>query len=281
MKVTRRGFLKWAGGALLGGAASVGYVTRIEPEWLTVERQIIQLPQLPTNLNGFKIVQLSDFHLYPHTTLELAEKAVAKANDLAPDLIVLTGDYVLETAESIFDLAPTLAKLNAQYGLFAILGNHDHWTNSDIVKQGLAEQGIELLHNKGVLLNQGQLFLAGVDDLWSGEPDVQAALTGWQKSIPTILLAHEPDFADNFLGDGRIQLQLSGHSHGGQVRVPGLGPVVLPRYAQKYHNGLYTAGQGQVYTNRGIGLIGPAVRFNCPPEITEFVLMAGTEANFF
>ena len=281
MKVTRRGFLKWAGGALLGGAASVGYVTQIEPEWLTVEQQIIQLPQLPANLTGFKIVQLSDFHLYPHTTLKLVEKAVAKANELTPDLIVLTGDYVLETAESIFDLAPTLAKLNARLGLFAILGNHDHWTNPDIVKQGLAEQGIELLHNKSVLLNQGQLFLAGVDDLWSGEPDVQVALTGWQESIPTILLAHEPDFADDFLEDGRIQLQLSGHSHGGQVRVPGLGPVVLPRYAQKYHNGLYAVGQGQVYTNRGIGLIGPAVRFNCPPEITEFVLMAGTEADFF
>lgn len=272
MQITRRGFLKWAGGAVLGGAASVGYVTQIEPEWLTVETQIISLPQLPASMNGYKIVQLSDFHLFPYTTLALVEKTVAKANTLNPDLVVLTGDYVLETAASIFDLAPTLANLNPRHGIFAVLGNHDHWKNARLVKQGLAEQGIELLHNKGVMLNESQLFLTGVDDLWSGEPDIEAALAGWREDVPTVLLAHEPDFADDFLADGRIQLQLSGHSHGGQVRVPGLGPVVLPRYAQKYHNGLYQVGQGQVYTNRGIGTIKPAVRFNCPPEITEIVL---------
>ena len=198
-----------------------------------------------------------------------------KANELAPDLIVLTGDYVLETAESIFDLTPALARLNARHGIFAILGNHDHWTNPAVVQQGLAEYGIELLHNRGVLLNQSQLLLAGVDDLWSGEPDIEAALADWREDVPTVLLAHEPDFADDFLADGRIQLQLSGHSHGGQVRVPGMGPVVLPRYAQKYHNGLYSVSQGQVYTNRGIGIIGPAVRLNCPPEITEIVLQVG------
>ncbi|MCP4418826.1 MAG: metallophosphoesterase [Chloroflexi bacterium] len=272
MQLTRRGFLKWAGGALLGGAATVGYVTQIEPEWLTVERQTIQMPQLAANMDGFKIVQLSDFHLFPYTTLDLVEKAIEKTNELAPDLVVLTGDYVLETAASIFDLAPVLAKLNPRHGIFAILGNHDHWTNAKVVQQGLTEQGIELLHNKAVLLNESQLFLAGVDDLWSGEPDIEAALVGWREDVPTLLLAHEPDFADEFLVNGRIQLQLSGHSHGGQVRVPGLGPIVLPRYAKKYHNGLYQVGQGQVYTNRGIGIVNPAVRFNCPPEITEIIL---------
>lgn len=275
MKLTRRGFLKWAGGAVLGGAAGVGYVTKVEPEWLTVEQQMVRLPGLPVGLDGYKIVQLSDFHLFPYTSLDLVEKTVAKTNELAPDLVVLTGDYVLETAASIFDLAPQLAKLNPRHGIFAVLGNHDHWTEAAVVKQGLAEQGIELLHNKGVLLNESQFLLAGVDDLWSGAPDIESALADWREGVPTILLAHEPDFADDFLRDGRIQLQLSGHTHGGQVRVPGVGPVVLPRYGQKYHNGLYQIGQGQVYTNRGIGVIKPAVRLNCPPEITEFVLRAG------
>lgn len=275
MKLTRRGFLKFAGTAVLGGAAGAGYVTKVEPEWLTITRQTIVLPHLPAGLDGYKIVQLSDFHLYPFTTLDLAKRTVARTNELAPDLVVLTGDYVLETAASIFDLAPELAKLNPRHGIFAILGNHDHWTDAEVVKQGLAAHGIELLHNRGVLLNESQLLLAGVDDLWSGEPDVEAALANGREDVPTILLAHEPDFADDFLGDGRIQLQLSGHTHGGQVRLPGFGPIVLPRYGQKYHNGLYQVGQGQVYTNRGIGLIGPAVRLNCPPEITEFVLRAG------
>lgn len=272
MKLTRRGFLKWVGGAALGGLAGVGYVTQVEPEWLVVERQTIQLPNLPAALDGYKIVQLSDFHLYPFATLDLMQRTVQRTNALEPDLVVLTGDYVLETAASIFDLAPELAKLNPRHGIFAVLGNHDHWTDAAVVKQGLMAQGIELLHNKGALLNDSQLFLAGVDDLWSGEPDIGSALAGWRAGIPTLLLAHEPDFADDFLLDGRIQLQLSGHSHGGQVRVPGLGPIVLPRYAQKYHNGLYQVGQGQVYVNRGIGVVDPAVRLNCPPEITEIVL---------
>jgi hypothetical protein len=272
--LTRRGFLKFAGVAVLGGAAGAGYVTQVEPEWLTVERQTITLPRMTAGLDGYKIVQLSDFHLYPFATLDLMEKTVAKTQELAPDLVVLTGDYVLETAASIFDLAPELAKLNPRHGIFAVLGNHDHWTDADVVKQGLTENGIELLHNQGVLLNESQLFLAGVDDLWSGEPDVEAALADWREDVPTILLAHEPDFADEFLHNGRIQLQLSGHTHGGQVRLPGVGPLVLPRYGQKYHNGLYQVGQGHVYTNRGIGLVGPAVRLNCPPEITEFVLRA-------
>ncbi|WP_420643719.1 metallophosphoesterase [Candidatus Leptofilum sp.] len=272
MKLTRRGFLKWTGGAVLGGLAGAGYVTQVEPEWLVVERQTVRLPNLPADMDGYKIVQLSDFHLYPFSSLALMQKTVASTNELAPDLVLLTGDYVLETAASIFDLAPELAILNPRHGIFAVLGNHDHWTDPAVVKQGLAQQGIKLLHNKGVLLNESQLFLAGVDDLWSGEPDIQAALAGWRKDVPTILLAHEPDFADNFLADGRIHLQLSGHTHGGQVRVPGMGPIVLPRYGQKYHNGLYQIGQGQLYVNRGIGVVGPAVRLNCPPEITEIVL---------
>ncbi|GJM41327.1 MAG: hypothetical protein DHS20C20_16090 [Ardenticatenaceae bacterium] len=274
MKLTRRGFLKWAGGAAVGGLAGAGYATKVEPEWLVVERQTIELPNLPVEMNGYKVVQLSDFHLYPFSTLELMQRTVARTNELAPDLVVLTGDYVLETAASIFDLAPELAKLNPRHGIFAVLGNHDHWTDQTVVKQGLAEQGIELLHNQGVLLNQSQLFLAGVDDLWSGTPDIQAALESWREDVPTLLLAHEPDFADEFLADGRIHLQLSGHTHGGQVRVPGLGPIVLPRFGQKYHNGLYQVGQGQLYVNRGIGIVGPAVRLNCPPEITEIVLQA-------
>ncbi|WP_420630920.1 metallophosphoesterase [Candidatus Leptofilum sp.] len=274
MKVTRRGFLKWVGGTAFGGLAGAGYVTQVEPEWLQVEQQAIRLPNLPAGMDGYKIVQLSDFHLYPFSTLKLMQKTVALTNELAPDLVLLTGDYVLETAASIFDLAPELAKLNPRHGAFAVLGNHDHWTDPAVVKQGLAEQGIELLHNKGVLLNESQLFLAGVDDLWSGEPDFEAALADQKADVPTILLAHEPDFADDFLADGRIHLQLSGHTHGGQVRVPGLGPIVLPRYGQKYHNGLYQVGQGQLYVNRGIGVIGPAVRLNCPPEITEIVLRA-------
>jgi predicted MPP superfamily phosphohydrolase len=201
-------------------------------------------------------------------------ESVTRANDLQPDLILLTGDYVLETADSIFELAPVLAELNATHGIYAVLGNHDHWTDAGVVRQGLKESGLPVLHNEGVAVGvgTGTLYVAGIDDSWSGQPDLEAALSGLPASAPAVLLAHEPDFADKYLADGRVALQLSGHSHGGQVRLPGVGPLVLPRFGQKYHNGLNRVQNSWVYTTRGIGVIGPPVRFNCPPEITEITL---------
>jgi predicted MPP superfamily phosphohydrolase len=132
-----------------------------------------------------------------------------------------------------------------------------------------------VLDNSGVALSAGgsQLYLAGVDDCWSGAPDLELALDGAPAAAPVVLLAHEPDFADTFALDGRVSLQLSGHSHCGQVRLPGIGALVLPTYGQKYDAGLNKASNMWVYTTRGIGVIGPPVRFNCPPEITEIMLV--------
>ena len=117
------------------------------------------------------------------------------------------------------------------------------------------------------------IFLAGLDDGWSGQPDLNLALQNLSPGIPTILLMHEPDFADIFSKDKRVSLQLSGHTHGGQVRIPGLGAIVLPDYGKKYEQGLYRVKDMWLYTNRGIGVIWPAVRFNCRPEITEITLV--------
>jgi predicted MPP superfamily phosphohydrolase len=281
MKLNRRRFLKWLGATVAaGGMTTVGgpyYARHIEPGWLMVESVEVPIAGLPAALEGFKIVQLSDFHLHPFTQLELVEKAVARANELAADVIVLTGDYVLERADSIFELAPALAGLNARQGVFAVLGNHDHWTEAAVVRAGLAEAGLALLDNSGVALSAGreQLYLAGVDDCWSGAPDLDMALDGVVAGVPVVLLAHEPDFADTFALDGRVALQLSGHSHGGQVRLPGIGALVLPTYGEKYDAGLNKAADMWVYTTRGIGVIGPPVRFNCPPEITEITLVGG------
>lgn len=280
MKLNRRRFLKWFGATVAaGGVTAVGgpyYARYVEPGWLTVESVEVPIAGLPPALEGFKIVQMSDFHLHPFTELELVQKAVARANELGADVIVLTGDYVLAAADSIFELAPALAGLNARQGVFAVLGNHDHWTEAAVVRQGLKESGLTLLDNSHVALSAGgqQLYLAGVDDCWSGSPDLQMALDGVAAGAPVVLLAHEPDFADTFGRDGRVALQLSGHSHGGQVRLPGIGALVLPAYGQKYDAGLNRAGDMWVYTTRGIGVIGPPVRFNCPPEITEIRLVS-------
>ena len=279
MKLTRREFLKSLGYALLSCAtAAVGgymYASRLEPKWLTIERVDIPLKGLKHVHDGLKIVQLSDIHLHPHTQIDLVEKAVQIVNDIAPDLIALTGDYVLEMAESIFDLAPLLSQMNARFGIFSILGNHDLWTNADIVLKGFEEAGLPVLVNQGLALDiEGEsLFLAGLDDGWSGEPDLNAALEDCPADTPAIVLMHEPDFIGEIAQDPRVSLQLSGHTHGGQVRLPGIGTLALPTYGRKYDIGLHKVNQTMLYVNRGLGVIGPPVRFNCRPEITEITLV--------
>ncbi|MFQ5611736.1 MAG: metallophosphoesterase [Anaerolineae bacterium] len=279
MQLSRRKFLKAFGQVALGyGLAAVGgyeYSARIETTWLQVERVTVPLKGLRSGLEGFKIVHLSDIHLHPFIQIDLVREAVDIANGLQPDLVVLTGDYVLERAGSIFELAPALARLNARYGVFAALGNHDLWTDASLVQAGLVEAGLPVLRNSGLALGVGQeqLYLAGLDDAWSGRPDLPAALAGLPPDAPAILLVHEPDFADEFSRDGRVALQLSGHSHGGQVRLPLIGAPVLPMYGRKYDMGLYRVNNMWLYTNRGLGMVGPPLRFNCRPEITELTLV--------
>lgn len=287
MTQTRRKFIRNLSIAALGGGLGLGggyyYSRNIEPEWLTIERLTLPIQQLGDPFEGFKLVQLSDLHLHPYTQIDFIEQVVAATAALQPDLVVLTGDYVIAAAESIFELAPVLARLNPRYGLVAILGNHDLWTNAAVVVQGFSEVGIPVLKNSGFPLTIGadMLYLAGLDDGWSGQPDLSLALSDAPHDVPVILLMHEPDYADYYSLDGRVALQLSGHSHGGQVRLPGLGAIRLPRYGRKYDSGLYQVNDMWLYTNRGIGVMAgvpvagiasPPVRFNCPPEITEITL---------
>ena len=226
-------------------------------------------------MDGFTIAVLADFHLYPLTQLDLIKKAVTMANALKPDLTVLLGDYVWRDVEAIFDLAPVLAGLNAAHGVFATTGNHDYWTDIEVISLGLKEAGLPLLINQGVPISVGDkgLYLAGLDDSWSGEPDLQATMQDLTPGATTVLLAHEPDPADKHSLDQRIALQLSGHSHGGQVRFPGVGALILPYLAWKYDMGLYKVNDMWLYTNRGLGVTNEPVRFNCPPEITEITLV--------
>lgn len=281
MKLSRRALFKYSLRAVVGSSlvafGGYYYTTGIETTWLAVEQVTIPLKQLPPALEGFRLVLMSDFHLYPYTRLEVVQEAVALANSLKPDLIVLAGDYVLESADAIDDLAPVLAGLNAAHGVFAILGNHDLWTNGTTVLNGLERAGVPVLYNSGIALGTGtgMLYLAGLDDGWSGQPDLERALAQRPADAPTILLMHEPDFADQFAQDGRVVLQLSGHTHGGQVRLPGIGALVLPPYGRMYDQGLFQVGDMWLYTTRGIGVIGPPLRLNCRPEVTEITLVSG------
>lgn len=240
-----------------------------------VERVQIPIPNLPPALDGFRIVQISDIHYYPFTTIELVDRAIEMANDLKPDLTVLTGDFVWHEAEAIFELMPALVKLNAKYGVYAGLGNHDLWTDVKVITRAIEKERLPLLVNQGVPISLGKstLFLAGLDDGWSGKPDLAAAMANYPDGAITVLMMHEPDFAPRYAADKRVHLQLSGHSHGGQVRLPFSGPIVLPYLSWKYPMGLYNIEGMWLYTNRGLGTTNVPVRVNCAPEITELTLV--------
>ncbi len=274
--MTRRKFLRLAAaaGVELGAFVLGGIYAAVEPRWLAVERVTIRLANLPDALRGLTIAQISDLHYGLFSNTGNAAQAVNTVLALEPDLIVVTGDYVLVSANHAGPCAAELARLRAPLGVFTILGNHDHWTDAAVVSRALMEAGLPLLRNEGRLIeaNGGAFWLAGVDDVWERHADLDAALEGAPQDVIKILLAHEPDYADEVATDGRVSLQLSGHSHGGQVRLPFLGAPVLPYLAHKYPYGLRRVGTMWLYTNRGIGVIAPPIRFNCRPEATLITL---------
>lgn len=276
VNITRREFLKISGLTIAAGLTSTVVFLGVKDESgeLVVNHITIPVENLHPALEGFKIVQLTDIHIYPITPLEVAVQAVAIANSLKPDLTVLTGDYVWREGEAIFDLAPVLAGLEAKHGLYAIIGNHDIWERLEISLTGLREAGIPVLINQGLTITEGagSLYLAGLDDGMSGQPDLAAALDGMPAEAPVVLLMHEPDPADEYSLDGRVSLQLSGHTHGGQVRIRDM-PMVLPPLGRKYDLGLYNVNGMWLYVSPGIGEISVPLRYNCPPEVTEITLM--------
>lgn len=275
--VNRRTFLKLTGAATLATlGATVAYsLFENEADSPVVERVRIPIPNLPSALDGFRIVQISDIHYYPFTTIELVSRAVEMANQLQPDLTVLTGDFIWHEVEAVFELVPSLARLNAKNGVYAGLGNHDHWTDVKVVSRAIEQERLSLLVNQGVPISIGQntLYLASLDDGWSGKPDLAAAMANYADGAITVLMMHEPDLAPEYAVDKRIHLQLSGHSHGGQVRLPFYGPLILPYLSWQYPMGLYNINGMWLYTNRGLGTTNVPVRVNCAPEITELTLV--------
>jgi hypothetical protein len=273
--VSRRAFLRAARTLLAAGAFSTTpawYAWLVEPTWISIERITLTLPRLPRACDGFTLVQLSDLHFGPVVRPDYIHAAIDAALSLQPDLIALTGDFVssLANGEAV-EVEKALRRLNAPAGVFASLGNHDWWTKAEVVAEAVTRSGVTLLRNASTRLGE-DFHMAGVDDVWEAKADLARALSGIPPGACTLLLAHEPDYADLVAAAGRVDLQLSGHSHGGQVSLPFIGPVALPYLGRKYPVGWRQIGDLQLYTNRGLGLIAPAVRFNCRPEITLFTL---------
>lgn len=276
--------LSVAGGGVLG-IGGVGYARGVEPGWVDVERIEVPLAGLARAFDGYRVVQISDVHADGWMTPKRLSDAVRLVNGERPDLVAFTGDLV--TVDDFSDvlaakvapgLVGPLRGVRSRDGAVAVLGNHDHWAGADLVRQVLEDGGLREVGNGhfSVWRGRGVLHFAGVDDVMEGRDRLGAVLDGLPGEGAAVLLAHEPDFADRSAESGRFGLQLSGHSHGGQVRLPGVGPPVLPPLGEKYPVGRYEVGGMVQYTNRGLGAIQPRLRFGCRPEITTFVLRAAT-----
>lgn len=259
------------------GVGGLAYTTQIEPNALTVSNINMPIKNLPDTFEGYRIVQISDIHAGTWMNRERLMTVVNLVNEQNADLVAITGDYITRGKVNwIADiLVEPLSKLKAPDGVVTVLGNHDHWTNPEAVRDILQTANIQELRNDRLILEResGKLAICGVDDVWEKKADLDRIIERLPNDdTPAILLAHEPDFADQTAETGRFALQISGHSHGGQVRLPIIGALALPYLGQKYSIGQYQVRDMIQYTNRGVGMIPPTVRLGCPPEITVFTL---------
>jgi predicted MPP superfamily phosphohydrolase len=252
---------------LAGNLSKVARSALNEANSLTIEEVKISLKRLPKNLDGFRIVHLSDIHHSPFTDLAHIERTILFSNALKPDMFVLTGDYVSHEREYIEPVAEVLGELKSEFGTFACLGNHDHWTDAELVTNSMRDAGIKVLINEGFRFTakDTSFWIAGVDDYMVGKTDLRAAMRGSFPDEMKMLLAHNPVIVRSAARLG-IDLMLSGHTHGGQVKIRDDEKRILPR--RKLKNGLHRRKETQIYITRGIGTVVLPVRYQCPPEIS-------------
>lgn len=281
ISLSRREFLKLGKTAVIGSAiVTVGgysYASALEPTRIEITNVSLTLPRLPTAFNGYRILQLSDIHMDDWMTLDRLQNITSLVNKQAPDTIVITGDFVTNPPRDIGeDLSSGLSLLRAKDEIIGVLGNHDHWTDAVAVRSILENSGVTELNNDVISIkrNNAKLYIGGIDDYYENHDRLPKVINKLPQEGCAILLAHEPDFADFSAAAGNFDLQLSGHSHGGQVILAFIGPIKLPKHAHKYPVGLYQIKNMLLYTNRGIGMVKPRVRFNCRPEITIFTLLS-------
>lgn len=282
---TRRSVIKTL---LYGGAGLALYSGEVERHWIDLVRRDIVVNGLPEAFDRFTIAQLSDIHLNEFTEPFLLREAIDHINRLTPDMVLLTGDYVSAqvlpqkmTIGTAWECASLLTQITCPHR-YSVLGNHDCFAGADEIAEALRSHGIPVLRNAHLPIERRgkRIWLAGFDDPVCGKPNPDRAIPESirkQPGEPVILMCHAPDFADEFLthpASRSVALMLSGHTHGGQVRLPLLGALHLPPLGRKYVEGLFTLGDLQLYVNRGIGSVGLPFRFDCRPEITLFTLRA-------
>jgi hypothetical protein len=256
--------------------ATGGVIGRDEYEIL---RTTITIPNLPKAFKGFTIGMMSDIHSSVFMNKQDMTDYVSIMNSLGTDLVVVTGDMVNSQVEEVYPFAEAFSNLKAQYGVYGCLGNHDFFTkNVDVVAKKIDDCGVSLLRNDAVTIEKdGEIFnLIGVDDIGRGvDPDnyLTQALRGIRNTAPKILLCHKPYYFQNAL-EKKIDLTLSGHTHGGQIVFATVDrtPISFAALASKYVAGLYKLDTSQLYVNKGLGSVGVPFRINCPPELTVITL---------
>ncbi|HEX4757500.1 MAG TPA: metallophosphoesterase [Terracidiphilus sp.] len=288
--ISRRRFLT---AGLCGAAGLVVYSGEVERHWIEVIERNVNLRSLPSAFDGMRITQISDIHMDDFTEPYFLRDTIERVNRTKPDAVMLTGDFVtsesnptkastLRARDAAWHCAKLLASLECR-SLYAILGNHDIDAGGQEITNALASNGITVLRNTYLPIERAgsRIWLAGIDDPGSGHPDLEQAIPARIRNVPNepvVLLCHAPDYADQLLthlAGQAVDLMLSGHSHGGQIRLPLIGALVLPSLGRKYVEGNFQFGRMQLYVNRGIGTIGVPFRFDCPPEITVHTLRAG------
>jgi uncharacterized protein len=246
-----------------------------ENGWLEINEISLVIPRLDRNFEGYRVAHLTDLHIGTWANRTQIEEAIHQVNKLHPDIVVLTGDFVTYSPENYTsDLTEVLRLLKPIDGVYAVLGNHDHWADASMVREVFKQVGIFDLSNTiyTIVRNMGYLTVAGVDDVMEELDNLDGVIEQLPDQGAVILLAHEPDFADISSQSGKFDLQLSGHTHGGQVQLPKIGAVILPKLGKKYPAGLYHISNMYLYTNRGVGTAELHIRYNCSAEIALFIL---------
>jgi predicted MPP superfamily phosphohydrolase len=272
-RMSRRTLLRVLAGGAAGAVVNAAW---IEPARLTVTRRDLRCDDLPPELEGLRIGVLADFHYRPDDDADLLERVVEQVGRERLDLITLAGDFADRDPRVLDPLASALGRMEAALGVYAVMGNHDGWHSGlEVTRRRLEKAGIHFLNNQNSLLSvRGQaLAIAGTDFVWLGKPDPLLTLKGIRAGTPVIALVHEPDYFDVMAAQRKILLQVSGHTHGGQCRVPlaGYAPVTV-KHGKKYIYGEYERDGSKLFVTRGVGTTGLRVRFACPPELAVLTL---------
>jgi uncharacterized protein len=266
----RRQFVKGLVAApLVAVSAMSAYARLIEPYQYLISETDIYIRNLPKAFEGFRITQLTDIHHSRILGIEEVRRVVKIAQQTKPDLFVLTGDYTTSYRRYIEPCAEALSILSAPEGVWAVLGNHDHYTDPELTTRALERQHITVLNNAHTSLQRGSdaIQLSGIDDWSWNATDWQRALSGLNANTPTILLSHQPSVLD-LEQTQTVALILSGHTHGGQLKLPVIGaPARFATQDLKYARGLFRSGDTQLYVSAGTGVIGLPLRFGVRPEI--------------